>query len=102
MNKKQFIREVYNFHNSKSNCNTFQGLTAISEVLDSMIQVFEKAIVTDGYFKLKDVLTVKVEDTSTQKRKVYNPHTGNMMEYDRGKSVKVKLGKAIRDKINKR
>ena len=102
MNKKQFIREVYNYHNSKTNCNTFVGYTAISELLDSMINVFEKAIISDGNFKLKDVLTVKVEDSSTQKRKVYNPHTGQMMEYARGKSVKIKLGKAIRDKVNKR
>ena len=101
MNKKQFIREVYNFHNSKTNCNTFVGLTALSEILDSMINVFEQSLINDRSFKLKDVLTVKVEDSSKGKRRVYNPHTGNMMEYDRGRSIKVKLGKAIREKINK-
>ena len=101
MNKKQFIREVYNFHNSRTNCNTFVGLTTLSDILDSMINVFEQSLINDRSFKLKDVLTVKVDDSSRGKRKVYNPHTGQMMEYDRGKRINAKIGKAIRDKINK-
>lgn len=69
-----------------------------SKIVESMIQTFEKAVLEDGGVQITGVITLGTKTVAS--KNIINPSTKKPMQTKESKSLYVKTGKTLKDKMN--